>query len=403
VTETGPEESPAHLKVELSLHGLRVDAALRAQLSENGAPAVLDLLLPQDVWVQVAIDERWTTASPFALDSEKSRFRLHRGEGAPLDVRVLAPPAFYSRRTRNGTQMSQVAEVHGNFVAVDPGAVSGFASRGTPCAFCRGAGSSGPSTLASVADVVETVRAAFDEGVADFVYFHSRCSDAPDGGMSVLGPYIKAVKKHFDTLVAAQLQAPVDLRDVDHTYALGVDAVNYNLEIYDPDVLARYCPGRIRRVGREHLLETLRYAATIYPRGTVWTELVIGLEALDSTRAAIDALATMGVLPVLSVVGPAARAASPGLRSPTPAELAPVYAHLYETVKRTRIPMTWVRDLPIGITPLDARFFVHENERVGVASFYRSRLGTLAARGLSRLRRRLRVKTVSDSLDSSHL
>jgi hypothetical protein len=33
----------------------------------------------------------------------------------------------------------------------------------------------------------------------------------------------------------------------------------------------------------------------------------------------------------------------------------------------------------------------------------RSRLGALAARGLARFRRRLRVKSIGDSFDSAHL
>jgi hypothetical protein len=397
--------------VELSLRGLKLDAALRDRLFEGveqRASGDIDLLLPEDVWVQAPIDDRWTATSPFTLASEAGRFRLRRSDGTtsvapPIEVRVLAPPDFYRRQTSHGTPMGQLAEVHGNFVAIDPSAGCGFGSRGLPCPFCRGVGPADASTLPPVADVIDVVRAAFDEGAAEFVYFRSRCSDAPDGGLGVLRPYILAVKKHFDTLVAAELDPPEDRRDVDRTYAAGVDAVSYNFEIYDSDLLERHCPRRARRVGRTRYLEALRHAAAIFPSGTVWSELVVGIEPLASTREAIEALAGMGVLPVLSVVGPAAAAAAPGLTPPAPEDVRPVYAHLYQTVKRQRTPMTWVRDLPIGMTPLDARFFVDESDRVAVTSFYRSRLGTLAARSLSRLRRRLRVKTVSESFDSSRL
>lgn len=410
LTTTGVQDNPGHLKVELSLRGLKLEAGLRAQLLA-GTPerdgGGIDLLLPEDVWVQAPIDERLTTASPFTLAHEAGHFCLRRGGAragtTPLDVRVLAPPDFYRRSTSRGTPMGQLAAVHGNFVALDPTAACGFGSRGLPCAFCRGTGPAQPTALPAISEVIEVVRAAFDEGAAEFVYFQGRCSEAPDGGVEALAPYITAVKKHFDTLVAAQLHPPRDLRDIDRTYAMGVDAISYSLEIFDPELLARYCAGRNRAIGRPRFLEALRHAATVFPAGTVWSELVVGVESLDSSRAAIDALAGMGVLPVLSVVGPAAAAALPGLTLPAPAALAPVYAHLYETVKRRRIPMTWVRDLPVGVTPLDARFFVDEAARVAVGSFYRSRLGTLAARSLSRLRRRLRVKTVSESFDSSRL
>ena len=409
-TTTGLQDNPGHLKVELSLRGLKLAAGLRDRLFEGvEAPdGGIDLLLPEDVWVQAAIDEHLTAASPFTLAVEAGGFRLRRGgtaplQATPLEVRVLAPPDFYRRQTSRGTPMGQLAAVHGNFIALDPAAACGFGSRGVPCAFCRGAAPAAPIAIPSVPDVIEVVRAAFDEGAAEFVYFRSRCSEAEDGGLRTLEPYIAAVKKHFDTLVAAQLQPPRDLLVIDRTYAIGVDAISYNLEIYDPAMLARYCAGRSRAIGRERFLEALRHAAAIFPSGTVWSELVVGVESFDSTRVAIDALAATGVLPVLSVVGPAAAVAMPGLTLLAPETLAPLYAHLYETVKRHRIPMTWVRDLPIGVTPLDARFFVDEHARLAVTSFYRSRLGTLAARSLSRLRRRLRVRTVSESFDSSQL
>jgi len=389
---------------------LKLDAALRDQLFEGTAAthrSGIDLLLPEDVWVQAPVDERLTASSPFTLAAEGGGFQLRRDgrlppAAAPLEVRVLAPPNFYRRKTSRGTPMDQIATVHGNFIAIDPGAACGFGSRGTPCAFCQGAATGKPGALPSVQEVIEVVRAAFDEGAGEFVYFHSRCSGAEDGGIEILEPYLLAVKKHFDTLVAARLQPPRDRRLIDRTYAMGVDAISYNIEIYDPALFERYCAGRSSRIGRQRFLEALRHAAAVFPSGTVWSELVVGIEPLDSTRNAIDALAAMGVLPVLSVVGPAA-AATEGLTLAAPEDLAPVYAHLYETVKRHRIPMTWVRDLPIGVTPLDARFFVDEQSRLAVATFYRSRLGTLAARNLSRLRRRLRVRTVSESFDSSQL
>ena len=67
--------------------------------------------------------------------------------------------------------------------------------------------------------------------------------------------------------------------------------------------------------------------------------------------------------------------------------------------------MHWVRDLSFAFTPIEARFFTDDETRAsaGGGAFYRSRLGNLAARNLARLRRRLRVRQVSDSFDSSQL
>ena len=66
--------------------------------------------------------------------------------------------------------------------------------------------------------------------------------------------------------------------------------------------------------------------------------------------------------------------------------------------------MGWIRDLVAGVTPLEA----HPSRRRracsrAVQGLTRSRLGALATRGLARFRRRLRVKSISDSFESSHL
>jgi hypothetical protein len=183
MTTTGLQDNPGHLKVELSLHGLKLAAGLRDRLFEGvEAPdSGLDLLLPEDVWVQAAIDEHLTAASPFTLAVEAGGFRLRRGgvtppQAMPLEVRVLAPPDFCRRQTSRGTPMGQLAAVHGNFIALDPAAACGFGSRGVPCAFCRGVAPTAPIALpAAVGDPARAERApapARRDGAALLVHHH---------------------------------------------------------------------------------------------------------------------------------------------------------------------------------------------------------------------------------------
>jgi hypothetical protein len=74
-------------------------------------------------------------------------------------------------------------------------------------------------------------------------------------------------------------------------------------------------------------------------------------------------------------------------------------------VKGCGINMGWVRDLALGITPFEARHLAGDDARVAVTvqQLTRWRLGAFTARGLARVRRRLRVRTVGDSLDSAQL
>jgi hypothetical protein len=253
----------------------------------------------------------------------------------------------------------------------------------------------------SVQEVVEVVRAAFAEGCVESVYFNPSYVGSEDAGIAFLEPYIQAIKRHFDTLVAVQIHPPQNNQWIDRTYAMGVDALSYGVEMHDHDALARRCGGRVRYIGRDRYYEALAYAASVFPSGTVWSDLVLGLEPTASTLQGIDALVRIGVLPVLSVLW----ASDSGRSVPVLEAAGPVLAHLFHAVRRAKVNMGWVRDLSFAITPLEARFFAGDEARMSVTMrhFYRSKLGTLAARSLSRLRRRLRVRRVSDSFDSARL
>jgi hypothetical protein len=397
--------NPVQLKIALAMRGARLDARLRALVdaTPERSPRGLQLLLPDDVRVRVPVDDATSATAPYTVVAENGRAFVIDDARLRVEVRPGPVPRFYARRTASGRPMGQVATVQGSYLLVNPASLCGFSTLGAPCSFCReGAGPLGErERAASIADVVEVVRAAFEEGAADFVFFNSSVYDAEDGGIGFLTPYIEGVRKHFDTFVAVQVHPPRTNVWIDRTYAMGVDALSYNLELFDPEVLGRHCIGRVRYVGRERYLEALAYAAGVFPAGTVWTDLVLGLEPAEATTAGIDAMTAAGVVPVLVIHHPGPDT----IPQVTPDEAAAVVAHLDRTVRARNLSVAWVRDLALGITPLDACRLTG-TPPPGSATLHaltRWRLGAYAARGIARFRRRLRVKSISDSLESSQL
>lgn len=407
----GADYNPGYLKVGLAAKGVRLEDNVRAhadapRAAENESPRGVELLLPDGVCVSAPVGEGTGDDSPYRLSRQGDRVMLQTN-GTSVEVRLVHEPRFYQRVTASGLPMRRVGQVYGSFIAINPGFACGYSLRGTPCRFCRtGSGVAlSDGFPMSTQDVTEVVRAAFAEGAADFVYFNLAYVGSEDAGIAFLEPYIRAVKRQFNTLVAVQGHPPKTDRWIDRTYAMGVDAISYPTEIHDPEILARYYAGRTRFIGRERYYDALRYAATVFPSGTVWSDLIVGLEPIESTMRGIDVLAAAGVLPVLSIVRPSHGAVPLTHRPPSLDAVAPVYAHLFRAVRDARINMGWIRDLSFAITPLEARFFAGDDARMAVAlqQFYRSKIGSVAARNLARLRRRLRVRTVSDSFDSSHL
>jgi hypothetical protein len=391
------------LKLDLATRGVRIEPSARGLApTAEPLPQSLELVVGDDVRVSVPVDAAGTAPAAFRLISADGGYWLVDTEtdGATrLAARMVATPRFYGRRTASGVPMRRVASVLGTHLLVHPAGACGFSVQGAPCRFCLEGARGRGDREATVADVVEVVRTAFEEGAAESVYLNSDAFDAEDGGLAFLAPYIDGIRKHFDTLVAVQVHPPRTDRWIDWAYALGVDALSFNLEIYDPQLLDRHCVGRMRYIGRQRYLDALGHAARVFPSGTVWSDLVLGVEPPDSTMAGIDALSALGVVPVVS----ARRALSPAATPLDPADVGRVLAHLYRAVREQRINMTWVGDLAAGVSPLEA----HRGRGARLAraahDLTRSRLGALAARGLARFRRRLRVKHISDSFDAAHL
>jgi len=404
--------NPGLLKLDLSIRGARLDDTvgahseiLRVPPVRNPVARTLELVLPEAVSVSVPVGEDFTEKSPYALVIDDGRTFL-TGDTDPCEVRVVPVPGYYAMTTRSGLPMWRIGSSYGPYIAINPARRCGFSRRGMSCRFCD------VTTQAldrdepvPVDDVIDTLSAAFAEGVIEFVYLHLGYIEGDDAGVRFVEPYVRAIKRQFDTLVAVQLQPPRENRWIDHFYAIGVDALSYSVQIHDPDLLAKHCEGRAVEVGRERYYEALAHAATIFPSGTVWSDLIVGLEPPESTVQGIDTLVGMGVLPVLSVFRPLGDTELRDHPIPSVEDVAPVFAHLFHRVREARINMNWVRDLSFAVTPLEARYFADDAAAGGggLSQLYRSKLGNLAVRNLSRLRRRLRVRQVSDSFDSSHL
>jgi hypothetical protein len=403
--------NPGFLKLDLAIRGARLDPELRDNPELFRVPSVrdyvtrsLEVVLPEDISVSLPLNERFTESSPYYLGLDENGFCISNEEER-RDVRIVPQPRYYARNTRSGLPMWRVGTAYGGYIAINPATGCGFTKLGVSCRFCdvptRTIERDAPL---SVSDVIETVGAAFAEGAVEFVYLHVGYLEGEDSGISFLEPYINAIKKHFDTLVAVQIQPPRTNGWIDNTYAMGVDALSYSVEIHDAEILRQHCAGRAEHVGRDRYYDALAYAATIFPSGTVWSDLIVGLEPVDSTMRGIDTLVGMNVLPVLSLFHPLDDTALRDHPLPSAADVAPVFAHLFHTVRDARINMNWVRDLSFAVTPLEARFFAEGADRTAPPRpFYRSRFGNLAVRNLSRMRRRLRVRKVSDSFDSSNL
>jgi hypothetical protein len=192
-------------------------------------------------------------------------------------------------------------------------------------------------------------------------------------------------------LIALDLVPPATNEWIDTTYAMGVDALYYDSDFFNPNDEFR---GDFEK-HKSRQLEALQYAARIFPTGAVLSHLVIGFEPLDETIKSIDLLIDRGVVPVL-VYFPPYRPNLLDLWTAKPEEAQRVYAHLYERLVRTRINTHWVQQYDVVLPPLEGRFFSAESPRyhLKLKNFYETGTGRALRFAMASLRRHLRVREV---------
>ncbi len=81
----------------------------------------------------------------------------------------------------------------------------------------------------------------------------------------------------------------------------GTVEVKYNIETVDPKIFKKVCPG----LSQEYIVKSLEHAVSVYGKGHVFSNILIGLGETDETVLnGIEMLASKGVIPILRKVNP---------------------------------------------------------------------------------------------------
>ena len=179
--------------------------------------------------------------------------------------------------------------------------------------------------------IVRTTRAAFEEGCVKHILLTGGMLEAQEKGN---GTMVDREDQMILNVIQAQQEAlqrddiPVnvirtapkdkDLKSIEAHKAKGVYSVAYNLEVWDPDLFAMYCPGKNTVQGRDHWLRALETAAQVYGPGRVSTHFVAGfMEQQDSLLDGIEWCSERGISGIPLIWSPVEGSKFSGFRAPT--------------------------------------------------------------------------------------
>ncbi len=372
-------ENYGRLKMELIRRGLYISEAMRAfpevslGICSGNPGEEISLALAEDFIVKVVLKPS-AQGSMELLQKEGQLFI--NGPKGESEAAVIPLPMFIKSQMMERTPLSENVCLDGYCLNI----------------FLRVMGGGKKLNLSQEA-ILSIVQSAFEEGAADLVQFNMDYCEERDLGYRLLAPVIETLKKKFTTFAALKGFPPEDKRVMDRMYAAGLDLVNFPLGGYAGSVQS----GELVSAGQVE--EALDYSVGIFSQGTVWTELVPGREPQDDIRRLIESLSGRGIVPLLKLepasitVGDAFPKVEDAVRC------------LEEAAQRDRLTLKWLYPNCRSVSPLDTKFFTCDRAlaRLAAKPVYRSILGKKASEGFAALRRKLRIRDVSDSYESAGL
>ena len=382
------------LEIDLFCRGMRVPSDLRldgargVSRTRAGLGSGLEVVLPTrsrvkpGIWVNVPVAERFASSSPLWLwgDPDAGYRIVDDRCDASYDVKLPPEPKWYRRLTTRGVPMSQVGVLQGTYLGIYVNPVCAFWNYSPPlnCRFCTTGQNVGVNEAAekSIADVVETCRAAREESGATFVHLNGGFQGSR--GLEFVTPYVRAIKREVGMLVGVQLAPERAFDRYDQIIDAGVDHVSFCLELLDPEWFVRVCPGKARIHGQSLFIDAMAYCARRMPRGSVAGEIIAGLEPISRTFEAIDLITDLGAFPTVCIFRPTLGADLEDWPPPSAEDMRRVMEYAYDACRRHWLPIGIAPNLEVSlvVTPDDALLLAPRN-----ASYYTYE----AWRGLVRL------------------
>ncbi|MBU0547522.1 MAG: radical SAM protein [Candidatus Omnitrophica bacterium] len=360
--------NPGLLKLDLFCRGIKIDAS--CDLSKDARPVLrtrgglgsgLELILPKGLYVNAPIEEHFVKKTPYTLIKKYRDYFIKKNGHIICRIKLPARPKFYERMTTSGKLMSRIGVMQGTYLGIYPAKVCEFWQMGKKmnCQFCSVGLNVGNTEEyeKSVEEVLETVKAAQKEEGITFVHFNTGYLFGEE--LSILEPYIRAVKKETGLLVGVQCPPSPNLSKYDYLKKMGVDHASFCLEVYDRERFKEICPGKDKYIGQEKYWDAIEYCVKIFGKGKVAGEIIAGLENPLDTIKAIENFAKIGAISTVCIFRPCLGTALEALVPPFPEDMTPVFKKMYEVCLENRIPIGIAPNVKVSlvILPEEGKYF----------------------------------------------
>ena len=260
----------------------------------------------------ISIAEEYSTKSPYLLQKIGDQYFVCR-EDEKIKIEFFPSLPF------TGTILDEIARLHADgCINIWPSTSCCYDTPDLKCSFCslecKNEQPIPPEKLC------EDLRILMKK-VPDYTLnFSGGTYKNPD----IMADYWCAVAKGIRSFsacpIAVEFAPPADLKKLEEMKKSGIQAVIMNLEIADPVLREKICPGK-SKISYEHYYKAFDRAVELFGWGQVSSVLIGGIQPKEDIIKECEKLASIGVFPTIMPFRPMDNCELHGLKACDPDEL----------------------------------------------------------------------------------
>jgi len=321
-----------NLKADLLCFGARVETET-AKLLENEYPHFFDKgfihavnIHTGEANINISVAEEFSSDSPYLIVKRDSGYRII---GNGWDEPII----FYENLPHTGTMLDDLARLHSAAcVNIWPSTTCCYDTPEDKCRFCSlKAESAEPLDTTELADALKIFLPLVP---SDYILnFSGGTFRNPDWMCRYWIELTRKIREFSDVSITIEFAPPSDLGLLKEMKDAGVNVVIMNLEIADPELRKKICPGK-GRISYEHYHEAFREAVGLFGWGMVSSVLIGGIQPTEDIKKECERMAAEGVFPTIMPFRPMDDCELYGFKRCIPEELIEMSDHLGELLHK---------------------------------------------------------------------
>ncbi|MDD4871068.1 MAG: radical SAM protein, partial [Kiritimatiellae bacterium] len=289
------------IKADMLCLGLRPDSTTGAILSRQNpchdhktGNFGIHIRFPNGSHALVTVTHRFDRLSPYALVHDNELVLL-KDETPICEVEEVPMPFWYGACTDSGSPMPRIFLHEGSHFLHQAYSGCDYQKEGNGCQFC----SAGTTwRIGTPEEVAQVTQAALTENRSVHVCLGGGSRLPQSRNVEYFSACAERIRA-FDENVPIWVETtPPERAGIKQLIDSGVTAFGFNIEIWDPAIRCKICPGK-SAISRNEYLQRMQYAISLLGPNRLGSCLIAGLEPAESTIEGICEMTRVGVQPCI--------------------------------------------------------------------------------------------------------